>query len=110
MIVTDCVLGDLQHPFSDARSIQCAPRPGSDGCDCPRACVHEAEASTRATDVAGYGVHEAARIGSLAEGGQILASLNTRKAVAARYPVSPPRTVTLPGVSQPVNVVTIDCT
>ena len=70
--------------------------------------LHEAEASTRANDFAGRGVHEAARIGSLAEGGQILASVNTTKGAAARYPVSPPRTVTLKGVSQPVNVVTIE--
>jgi class 3 adenylate cyclase len=70
--------------------------------------LHEAEASTRAIDFAGRGVHEAARIGSLAEGGQILASVNTTKGAAMRYPVSPPRTVTLKGVSQPVNVVTIE--
>ena len=31
--------------------------------------LHEAEAATRATDFAGRGVHEAARIGSLADGG-----------------------------------------
>jgi class 3 adenylate cyclase len=70
--------------------------------------LHEAEASTRAIDFAGRGVHEAARIGSLAEGGQILASVPTTKGAAMRYPMSPPRTVTLKGVSQPVNVVTIE--
>jgi class 3 adenylate cyclase len=70
--------------------------------------LHEAEASTRAIDFAGRGVHEAARIGSLAEGSQIVASVNTTEGAAMRYPVSPPRTVTLKGVSQPVNVVTIE--
>ena len=70
--------------------------------------LHEAQASTRATDFAGRGVHEAARIGSLAGGGQILASVNTVKAAATRFPVSTPRSVTLKGVSQPVDVVTID--
>jgi class 3 adenylate cyclase len=70
--------------------------------------LHEAQASTRATDFAGRGVHEAARIGSLAGGGQILASVKTVPPTAARFPVSSPRTVTLKGVSQPVGVVTID--
>jgi class 3 adenylate cyclase len=70
--------------------------------------LHEAQAAPRATDFAGRGVHEAARIGSLAGGGQILASVNTVPSTAARFPVSTPRTVTLKGVSQPVEVVTID--
>jgi class 3 adenylate cyclase len=70
--------------------------------------LHEAEASTRAVDFAGRGVHEAARIGSLADGGQILASVNTVQSAATRFSVSTPRTVTLKGVSQPIEVVTID--
>jgi class 3 adenylate cyclase len=70
--------------------------------------LHEAEASPRALDFAGRGVHEAARIGSLAGGAQILASVNTVQSTGARFPVSTPRTVTLKGVSQPVEVVTID--
>ncbi len=70
--------------------------------------LHEAEASTRAVDFAGRGVHEAARIGSLASGGQILASVNTVQSAATRFSVSTPRTVTLKGVSQPIEVVTID--
>jgi class 3 adenylate cyclase len=70
--------------------------------------LHEAQASTRAIDFAGRGVHEAARIGSLADGGQILASVNTVHSAATRFSVSTPRTVTLKGVSQPVDVVTIE--
>jgi len=70
--------------------------------------LHEAEASTRAIDFAGRGVHEAARIGSLAGGGQILASMNTVQSAATRFPTSTPRSVTLKGVSQPVEVVTIE--
>jgi class 3 adenylate cyclase len=70
--------------------------------------LHEAQASTRATDFAGRGVHEAARIGSLAGAGQILASVNTVQSATTRFPVSTPRSVTLKGVSQPVDVVTID--
>jgi class 3 adenylate cyclase/Tfp pilus assembly protein PilF len=70
--------------------------------------LHEAEASTRAIDFAGRGVHEAARIGSLAGGGQILASANTVQTAATRFPTSTPRSVILKGVSQPVEVVTIE--
>src|SRR5215213_278506 len=70
--------------------------------------LHEAEASTRAMDFSGRGVHEAARIGSLAAGGQILASLTTVRHAAARFPVSAPRSIALKGVSQPVEVVTVE--
>jgi class 3 adenylate cyclase len=55
-------------------------------------------------------VHEAARIGSLAAGGQILASLTTVQHAATRFPVSAPQSVTLKGVSQPVEVVTVEWT
>ena len=70
--------------------------------------LHEAEASTRAMDFSGRGVHEAARIGSLAGGGQILATTTTVQHAATRFPVSAPRSVTLKGVSQPVEVVTVE--
>ena len=70
--------------------------------------LHEAQASARAIDFVGRGVHEAARIGSLAGGGQILASVNTVQSAAARFPISTPRSVTLKGVSDPVDVVTIE--
>ena len=70
--------------------------------------LHEAQASSRATDFAGRGVHEAARIGSLAGGGQILASVDTVQSAATRFSVSAPRSVTLKGVSQPVELVTIE--
>ncbi|MCW2632207.1 MAG: Response regulator receiver protein [Pseudonocardia sp.] len=69
--------------------------------------LHEAEATVRAMDYAGKGVHEAARIGALAEGGEILASRPTVAATAARFPISQPRTVELKGVAQPVEVVTV---
>jgi len=71
--------------------------------------VHRAEiASARVIDFVGRGVHEAARIGSLAGGGQILASVNTVQSAATRFPISTPRSVTLKGVSDPVDVVTIE--
>jgi class 3 adenylate cyclase len=53
----------------------------------------------------GIGVHEAARIAALAEGGQILAS---RQTVSGQVPVSEPRTVTLRGIATPMEIVTVD--
>ncbi len=53
----------------------------------------------------GKGVHEAARIAALAGGGEILASRET--AAGSRYQASEPRTVTLKGITEPVEVVSI---
>lgn len=55
----------------------------------------------------GRGVHEAARIAALAEGGEIFASKTTVDASSA-FPTSEPRTVTLRGLSEPMEIVTID--
>ena len=68
--------------------------------------LHAAEANTRSGDYSGKGVHVAARIASLADAGQVLASASTVEAERP-YPVSEPRSVTLKGVSEPVPVVTI---
>jgi class 3 adenylate cyclase len=54
----------------------------------------------------GRGVHEAARIAALADGDQILSS--TATAADGRFPTSAPRTVTLRGTSEPVEIVTVD--
>jgi class 3 adenylate cyclase len=70
--------------------------------------VHRAEALIRGMDYAGKGVHEAARIGSLASGGEILASRETVAGSAGRFPMSEPRSVTLKGVAQPLEVVAIE--
>jgi len=70
--------------------------------------LHQAEASSRAMDFGGKGVHEAARIGALAAGGQILASVSTVQTGGTRFPISAPRSVSLKGVSQPVEVVTVE--
>jgi class 3 adenylate cyclase len=70
--------------------------------------LHETQASTRAIDFAGRGVHEAARIGSVAGGGQIVASVDTVRNAATRFSVSTPRSVILKGVAQPVELVTIE--
>jgi class 3 adenylate cyclase len=68
--------------------------------------VHAAAARRVGGDYRGRGVHEAARIGALAGEGEIVASAATVD--AAGVPHSPPRTVELKGVSEPVDVVSVD--
>jgi class 3 adenylate cyclase len=68
--------------------------------------LHASEASEVGGDFRGVGVHEAARIGAVAEGGQILASRET-VGVDAPYTVSAPRQVALKGLTDPVEVVDI---
>lgn len=67
--------------------------------------VHASPATQVENNFRGRGVHEAARIAALAEGGEILASRET----AGDYPgASGARTVTLKGISDPVEVVAVD--
>ena len=69
--------------------------------------LHASEAAQVEKDFRGKGVHEAARIAALAEGGEIVASKAT-VGPGAQYPTTEPRTVTLKGISEPVEVVSID--
>jgi class 3 adenylate cyclase len=59
-------------------------------------------------DLGGEAVHAAARIAALGGPGDILGSRETFADGAARFRVSEPRSVELKGVSQPVEVVSID--
>ncbi len=68
--------------------------------------VHAAGATQTGRDFTGIGVHEAARIAALAEGGQIVSSRST--AADGRFPVSEPRTVTLRGTSESIEIVTVE--
>lgn len=68
--------------------------------------LHRAEATREGTDWSGKGVHAAARIGALAEGEEILASLDTARA-GGTVTVSDPRTVSLKGIFEPVEVVAV---
>jgi class 3 adenylate cyclase len=68
--------------------------------------IHASGATRVGADFRGKGVHEAARIAALADGDEILASRST--AVDGRFPVSEPRTVTLRGTSDPIEIVTVD--
>jgi class 3 adenylate cyclase len=68
--------------------------------------VHASGATQIGRNFAGRGVHEAARIAALADGGQILASRDT--VAGTRFPAGEPRTVTLRGLEEPIEVVTVD--
>src|SRR5207302_10558461 len=68
--------------------------------------VHAAGATQVGRNFSGKGVHEAARIAALAGGDEILASQDT--AAGSRFPLSEPREVTAKGISQPIQVVTVD--
>ncbi len=69
--------------------------------------LHQAEATRDGDDYQGRGVHEAARIGALAEGGEIVASVAAVDDLDLQ-PASRPRTVPLKGLSEPVDVVTVE--
>ena len=69
--------------------------------------VHAAEATRSASGYSGKGVHEAARVGALGGPGEIYASLDTAR-LGDGLAYSEPKTVTLKGISEPLEVVTID--
>ena len=68
--------------------------------------VHAASATHEGLDYRGRGVNAAARVGALADGDEILASAATASLAVTR-PVSGPRSVTLKGFANPVDVVSI---
>jgi class 3 adenylate cyclase len=67
--------------------------------------VHAGGGTQLGTTVVGKGVNEAARIASLAEGGEILASKET--VAGSRHQAGAPREVSLKGISEPVEVVSV---
>ena len=69
--------------------------------------LHASGAAQVENGFRGKGVHEAARIAALAEGGEIVASRTTVGA-GSQYPLTEPRTVTLKGISEPMEIVSID--
>jgi class 3 adenylate cyclase len=69
--------------------------------------VHTSEATRHAASYKGKGVHTAARIGALAAGGEVLISAKTIDGVT-RYILSPPRTETLKGIEEPVEVHSVE--
>ena len=67
--------------------------------------LHASDAQTVGSNYRGKGVHEASRIAGLAKGGEIIASLST---VGESYRSSGVRSELLKGLSEPMEVVTID--
>jgi len=70
--------------------------------------IHSSQAVQERGKYKGKGVHEAARIGALAEGGEIVVSGDTLAGSPPRFPAISPRTVTLKGISQPVTLYSLD--
>ena len=69
--------------------------------------LHAAKAKRTDGKYRGKGVHEAARIAALAGPGEILASQDTLAASSKRPDTSDPHTVTLKGISKPIQVAKI---
>jgi len=70
--------------------------------------LHRATVIRHGQEYRGRGVHTAARIAALAEGGEILTSRETAVSALPRFTTSPPRTVRLKGIADPVEVVAIE--
>jgi class 3 adenylate cyclase len=68
--------------------------------------LHASGATQVGANFKGLGVHEASRIAGLADGGEVFASKET--VAGSHYSASEPRRVTLKGISEPIDIVTID--
>jgi class 3 adenylate cyclase len=69
--------------------------------------MHTAPATRRGLDYAGYGIHEAARVGSIADGGEIIVSAATIESAGTSYRTQK-RSVALKDIPEPVEVVSVD--
>jgi class 3 adenylate cyclase len=67
--------------------------------------VHAADATQVGHNFTGKGVHEAARIAALAEGGEILISVET---ATPQFSLSERRSVTLKGITEPIEIASVD--
>ncbi len=71
--------------------------------------LHAAEASRKGGDYQGRGVHVAARIGAAATGAEILVSRATVDAIGSmRFGLSEPRSLSLKGIDEPLEVRSVD--
>jgi class 3 adenylate cyclase len=70
--------------------------------------LHASEATVIPNDYAGIGVHLAARVGALAEGGEIVVTCETVEGEPIPFRVTNERSVSLRGIADPVRVVSID--
>ena len=69
--------------------------------------IHSSEATTQGAGYQGVGVHRAARIGALADAGEVLVSQETLAATTTSFATGAPRTVALKEMSEPATVVGI---
>ncbi|TME44578.1 MAG: hypothetical protein E6I60_16605, partial [Chloroflexi bacterium] len=67
--------------------------------------LHQTAATRVGVDYRGKGIHEAARIAAEAQGGEVLASWHTVQ--PCKFATSEPREVSLKGIAEPVQVVSI---
>jgi class 3 adenylate cyclase len=65
-------------------------------------------AGDETTDYGGQGVHVAARVGALGGAGEIVVSLETLEGIESSFRLSEPRTESLKGIAEPVEVVSVD--
>lgn len=70
--------------------------------------LHAAPATRSGSTYRGKGVHEAARIAALAGGGEILVSRRSLSDGYVDFPLSEPRSATLKGVSEALDVLAVD--
>ena len=66
-----------------------------------------ADANRRGDDYSGKGVHVAARVAALAGGGEIVVSAAETLAEAGDVPTRDARTVTVKGVTEPVDIAAV---
>ncbi|MBV9917691.1 MAG: hypothetical protein JO153_14390, partial [Solirubrobacterales bacterium] len=69
--------------------------------------MHAAEAIRRGSDFSGQGVHVAARVTAIGDGGQILATAATLQRAGGSYRTAEPRMLELKGVAEVVEVVEV---
>jgi class 3 adenylate cyclase len=69
--------------------------------------MHTAPAHRRGLDYAGFGIHEAARIGSIAEGGEIVVTATTIESAGATYRTQK-RSVSLKDIPDVTEVLAVD--
>jgi class 3 adenylate cyclase len=72
--------------------------------------IHGAQVNRVGLDYTGSGVNQAARVGAIADGGEILVSASTLAGARHQFTERARRTVELKGLSAPVEVVSIDWT
>ncbi len=70
--------------------------------------LHATEAAEVKGNYHGKGVHEAARIGALAEGAEIVVSASTLECLSSSLARTNERTVELKGVAEPVRIVSLE--